>query len=171
MIAVVNGERWRAWAARIAVVVAAAVVGVSLHWLWRYANSDDPAMIEDPITVRVADAACARMRSETAAEALGIASPVRDRVAAIQAEDDSVLEMVAQIRALVPERALERDQPSLRWLDDWQRLVDARSAYARSLASGSPNVMVMPVVQGRSLVARINNVGLNCAVPLVLVAP
>ena len=57
------------------------------------------------------------------------------------------------------------------WLEDWQRLVAARDAYARSLAAGRPTPMTLPSIDGRGLVERLNNVGLNCRVPLVLLAP
>ena len=66
---------------------------------------------------------------------------------------------------------LEADQPAAQWLEDWQRLVSARDAYARSLAAGKPKPMELPTIDGRGLVERLNNVGLNCRVPLVLLAP
>jgi hypothetical protein len=167
----VAGERWRVWAARISVVVAAVVVTVSLHRLWAYANADDPALIDDPVVVRAVDAACAVMRQVTAAEALGLADPLGARVAAINAENLAVEQMVATIRDRVPEVTLVRDRPSIQWLQDWQMLVASREQYARSLATGSPKPMVVPVVAGKSLVDRLGSVGVDCAVPRVLLDP
>ena len=63
------------------------------------------------------------------------------------------------------------DQPAVAWLQDWRRLIAARDAYARSLAAGKPKPMELPVVDGRGLVERLNGVGLNCRVPLALLAP
>jgi hypothetical protein len=169
----VAGERWRVWAARISVVVAAVVVSLSLHWLWAYANADDPAVIDNPVVVRAVDMACAVMRQTTAAEALGTGDPIGARVAAINAENAAVEQMVTTIRDGVPEATLVRDQPSLQWLQEWQQLVASRQQYARSLAtgSGSPTPLVVPVVEGKSLVERLGSVGVDCAVPRVLLAP
>ena len=47
----------------------------------------------------------------------------------------------------------------------------ARDAYARSLAAGKPKPLNLPTIDGKTLVERLNNVGLNCRVPLVLLAP
>lgn len=165
------GERWRVWAARISVVGAAVVVAVSLNWLWGYATADDPTLIDNPVVVRAVDGACAVMRQTTAAEALGIADPIGARVAAINAENLAVEQMVATIRDRVPEATLGRDQPSLQWLQDWQLVVASRQQYARSLATGSPKPMVVPVVAGKSLVDRLGSAGVNCGVPRVLLAP
>jgi hypothetical protein len=171
MMAVMTGEQWRVWAARVSVVAGAAVVVVSLNWLWGYANTDNPTMIEDPLIVRVANAACATMRDEAAAAAVGTAAPRAQRVGAINAQNDAVIELVATVRRFVDPGTLERDQPSEQWLEDWQRLVAVRDAYARSLAAGKPAPMVMPVIDGQSLTDRLDNVGLNCRVPLVILEP
>jgi hypothetical protein len=39
------------------------------------------------------------------------------------------------------------------------------------LAAGNPEPLVIPVAGGRSLEDRLNDVGLNCRVPLVLLGP
>lgn len=170
-MAVMTGEKWRIWAARVAVVVGAAVVVVSLNWLWGYANTDNPKVIEDPLIVRVANAACATMRNEAAAAAVGTAAPRANRVDAINTQDNAVVELITTMHRMIEPRTLERDQPSDQWLEDWQRLVAARDAYARSLAAGKPLPMVLPVIDGQSLANRLDNVGLNCRVPLVMMEP
>jgi hypothetical protein len=168
---VMAGERWRVWAARVAVVVAAAVVTMSLMRLWAYANTDNPAIIENPDVARVANAACAAMREEAAALSVATTAPIAQRVGAINAQNDAVTELINRINRLVDPAEIERDQPAPAWLEDWDRLVVARDAYARSLASGHPKPMVMPVIDGQTLQQRLNDVGLNCRVPLVLLAP
>lgn len=165
-----TGEKWRAWAARIAVVVAAVVVFVALSRLWTFANTDDPNLIEQADIARAAASACALMRDSAAAAAVATTAPLAQRVGAINAQDDAVTELVTTMNQLGLER-LEADQPATRWLEDWQRLVSARDAYARSLAAGKPRPMALPTIDGRGLVDRLNNVGLNCRVPLVLLAP
>ncbi len=58
------------------------------------------------------------------------------------------------------------------WVEDWQRLVKVRDDYARALAAGKAKAaFVVPVVDGRSLVDRLHNSGINCRVPLVLLSP
>jgi hypothetical protein len=164
-----TGEQWRAWAARIAVVVAAVVVFVALSRLWTFANADDPDLIEQGTIARTAASACAVMRESTADAAVASTAPIPKRVGAINAQNDAVTELVTRMNQLGPEQ-LQADQPAARWLEDWQRLVSARDAYARSLAAGKPKPMVLPTIDGRGLVDRLNNVGLNCRVPLVLLA-
>jgi hypothetical protein len=165
-----TGEKWRAWAARVAVVVAAVVVFIALSRLWTYANTDDPDLIEQGAIARTAASACAVMRDSAAAAAVATTAPIPQRVGAINAQNDAVTELVSAMNKLGPER-LESDQPAGQWLEDWQRLVSARDAYARSLVAGKPKPMVLPIIDGRGLVERLNNVGLNCRVPLVLLAP
>ena len=162
--------RWRAWVARLAVVVAAAVVAVVLSRLWSFANTDDPAVVEQGEIARTAASACAQLRESAAAAAVATTAPIAQRVGAINAQNDSVVQLITTMNLLGSSR-LESDQPAARWLEDWQRLVSARDAYARSLAAGHPTPMALPTIDGQGLVARLNGVGLNCRVPLVLLAP
>lgn len=165
-----SGEQWRAWTARVAVVVAGVVVFVALSRLWTFANTDDPTLIENGAIARVAASACARMRDTASATAVATTAPIPQRVGAINAQNDAVVDLVTTMNGIGRAR-LEADQPAAEWLEDWQRLVSARDAYARSLAAGKPTPMALPTIGGRGLVERLNNVGLNCRVPLVLLAP
>jgi hypothetical protein len=169
-MASMTGDRWRVWAARTAVVVAGVVVFVALSRLWSFANADDPDIVEQGAIARVASAACAQMREKAAASAVAPTQPVARRVGAINAQNDAVIELVTRMQALGEQR-LEADQPAAQWLEDWQRLVGARDSYARSLAAGKPKPLVLPTIDGKTLVERLNDVGLNCRVPLVLLAP
>jgi len=162
---------WKSWLARGAVVVAVAVVALSLDKLWSYANTDNAQVVEQSDIVAVANAACARMREATAEAAVATSATISKRVGAINAQNDAVTEMVATIRRLVPADELSADQPADEWLDDWGRLVRERDAYARALAAGKPTPLALPVVDGRGLESRLNDVGLNCRVPLVMLAP
>ena len=165
-----SGEQWRAWTARVAVVVAGVLVYVALSRLWSFANTDDPDLIENGSIARAAASACAQMRDSAAAAAVATTAPISQRVGAINAQNDAVVELVTTMNQLGRAR-LDADQPAAQWLEDWHRLVLARDAYARSLAAGKPRVMALPTIDGRGLVDRLNNVGLNCRVPLVLLAP
>jgi hypothetical protein len=162
---------WRSWLARGAVVVAVAVVALSLGKLWTYANTDDVKVVEQPEIVAVANAACAQMREATAKAAVGTSAQIGQRVGAINAQNDAVTEMVSTIRRLVPAEQLSADEPADEWLDDWARLVRERDTYARALAAGHPTPLALPVVDGRGLESRLDDVGLNCRVPRVMLAP
>ena len=165
-----TGEKVRAWTAGVAVVVAGVLVYVALSRLWTFANTDDPALVENGSIARVAASACARMRDSASAAAVATTAPISQRVGAINAQNDAVVELVTTMNGL-GRAQLEADQPAAQWLEDWQRLVSARDAYARSLAAGKPKPMALPTIGGKGLVERLNNVGLNCRVPLVLLAP
>jgi hypothetical protein len=169
-MATMTGEQWRKWGARVAVVVAAVLVYVALSKLWSFANADDPDVVEQGAIARMASSACAKMRDSAAAAAVPTTAPVPRRVGAINAQNDAVTELITAMKTLGDER-LEADQPAAQWVEDWQRLVTARDAYARSLASGKPKPMTLPTIDGKTLVQRLNNVGLNCRVPQVLLAP
>jgi hypothetical protein len=160
----------RVWGARVAVVLAVVVVAVSFSRLWGFANTDDPRQIEDSAITRTAATACAHMRDSAAAAAVGTTAPVQQRVGAINAQNDAVVELITTMQQLGTQR-IDHDQPAAQWLDDWQRLVTVRDGYARSLAVGKPRPLVLPVIDGTTLVDRLNNVGANCRVPLVLLAP
>jgi hypothetical protein len=151
-------------------VVAAVVLFVALSRLWSFANADDPDVVEQGAIARVASSACAQMRKTVAAAAVGATQPIPRRVGGINAQNDAVVELITTMQS-VGQETLDADQPAAQWVEDWQRLVTARDAYARSLAAGKPKPMVLPTIDGRSVVERINNVGLNCRVPLVLLAP
>jgi hypothetical protein len=163
-------EGWRVWGARIAVVVAAVLLFVALSKLWTFANADDPEVVEQSAITRLASSACAQMRESTAAAAVAPTSPIQRRVGAINAQNDAVVELITTMQTLGSER-LEADQPAARWVEDWQRLVAVRDAYARSLASGKPKPMELPTIDGKTVVERLNDVGLNCRVPRILLAP
>ncbi|MEO5980994.1 MAG: hypothetical protein ABIQ13_01625 [Pedococcus sp.] len=158
------------WVARVAVVVAGVVVAVALMKLWTFANTDDPDVIENSVITRTVGVACATMRDSVASAALPTSAPRNQRVGAVNAQNDAVVDMLTKVRSLGP-TLLDADQPTSQWIEDWERLVTARDAYARSLAAGKPKPLALPVVDGRPLLDRLNNVGVNCRVPLALLAP
>jgi hypothetical protein len=161
---------WRAWTARVAVLLLSVVAALVLLRLWGYANEDDPEVVERSDIRRAAGAACAVMRDATAAVAVSATHSARQRAGAINAQNDAVVSLVSAVRALGP-RVVEADQPTGQWLEDWERLVTTRDAYARSVAAGKPRPLALPVIDGRPLVERLNDVGVNCRVPLVLLQP
>ena len=161
---------WRVWTARVAVLLVAAAGALVLSRLWEFANRDDPEVVERSEIARAAGTACARMRESVTAAAVPTTASVRRRVGAINAQNDAVVTMISTIQQ-VGAGVIESDEPTARWLEDWARLVTWRDAYATSLAGGHPRPVALPVVGGQPLVDRLNEVGVNCRVPLVLLAP
>lgn len=151
-------------------VVAGVVVAVALMKLWAFANTDDPDVIESSVVTRTIAVACAAMRDSVSSAAVPTSAPRNQRVGAVNAQDDAVVEMLTQVRALGP-AVLDAYHPAAVWMQDWERLVAARDTYARSLTTGRPRPLSLPVVDGHGLVERLNGVGVNCRVPLALLAP
>ena len=164
------GKSWQWWSARVAVAVLVLVVVIALSRLWSFATADDPAVIERPDIAAVGGVACAQMRDAASAAAVGRTATVAQRVGSINAQNDAVITMVSRLEALGQDK-LDSDQPAAQWVEDWQRLVAARDAYARSLAAGKPRPLTLPTIDGRPLVDRLNDSGINCRVPFALLSP
>lgn len=97
-------------------------VAATAYGFWAYINHDRVDFIDSDEVVAGAERACTEMRLALAQ--IPVDAPPSERQTA---ENDAVLAMVASIRN-VGESALRGDEPSLEWLDDWERLVAARAA-------------------------------------------
>jgi hypothetical protein len=162
------GQRWRHWAAVVAVVVGLAVVGVTLTALWRYATRDRPDVVDQPIVVRTTNVACLVMRKTVHELAPPPEAPIAARLAAVEAQNVAVADMLSRIRALGPEQ-VTGDAPLTSWLSDWESLLRVREVYAASLRAGKPKPLRVPTdAEGEPITTRMNDVGLDCTVPLEL---
>jgi hypothetical protein len=97
---------------------------------------------------------------------------VPQRVEAIRAQNEAVTLMLQQIRGLGPEE-VNNDLPMPGWLSDWESLVRAREAYAVELAkkkAGALSLRIPLDEEGQTIVSRMNDVGLDCAVPAELLS-
>lgn len=160
-----DGHRWRHWVAVLSVVGALLLVGATLTALWRYATHDRPEVIDHPLVVRTTNAACLVMRTTVHQLAPPPEAQVAQRLAAVEAQNSAVAEMLARIRALGSER-VAGDAPLTSWLGDWESLLRARQAYAASLRSGRPLPYRVPRDDaGEPITTRMNDVGLDCTVP------
>ena len=160
--------RWRHQVAVASVLLALAVVSVTLAGLWRFAAQDRPEVVDQPTVVRTANAACLIMRKAVHSLAAVPEAGIGHRVAAIRAQNDEVLLMVDRIRALGYD-LVSGDLPLQTWLNDWERLVGARESYAASLLAGRPRQLALPEDgDGEPITTRMNTVGLDCTVPLEL---
>jgi hypothetical protein len=164
--------RWQHWVAALSVILALAVVAVTLLALWRYANHDRIEVVDQPVVVYTSNAACTVMRQTVHRLAPPSEATVQQRVKAIRAQNDAVELMVQQIRRIGREQ-VDNDLPMPVWLSDWESLVRARERYAAALAkraSGPLSLKVPHDGEGQSIVTRMNDVGLDCSVPAELLS-
>ncbi|MGS2615970.1 hypothetical protein ACVCAH_15815 [Micromonospora sp. LZ34] len=159
-----------AWVGGAVAVAVLAVCGIVVFCagLWTYANHDRPELIDNPPVSEVAESACATMRAAVAAKAAAPGAAVDAKVRSIREQNAAVAAMVAQVRG-VGRDLLADDHPTTAWLADWDTLVEARERYAVELAAGREPHFVVPTVDGRPLIDRMNSVGLRCEVPPQLV--
>lgn len=161
-------QRWRHWVAVVSVVVALGVVTVTLGALWRYANNDQPEVIDHPLVVRTSNAACLIMRKSVHSLAPPAEAPIPARVKAIRQQNEAVNLMLDQIRRVGPD-LVAGDVPLPEWLNDWEALVRARKDYADALEAGRQKQLELPVdAEGVPIIKRMNEVGLTCTVPSAL---
>ena len=97
----------------------------------------------------VAEAACNSAQHAMAAlPAVGIHSPINARADRVAGEDRILTEMIDRMRTLRP----QSDAPKVAlnaWLDDWQRLVEARQHYSNDLRTLGINArFVEPAAAG-----------------------
>lgn len=158
-------QRWRHWVAVVSVVLALGVVTATLAGLWRYANQDQPDVIDSPLVVRTSNAACLIMRKSVHSLAPPAEAPIPERVEAILQQNDAVNLMLDQIRRVGPDR-VAGDVPLPEWINDWEALVRARKDYADALGAGRQKQLELPVdAEGVPIIKRMNEVGLTCTVP------
>jgi hypothetical protein len=165
-------QRWRHQVAVASVIGGLVLVTVTLAGLWRYANHDRVEVVDQPAIVRTSNAACALMRQSVHRLAPPSEASIPQRVKAIRAQNEAVGVMVGQIRGLGLD-VVNNDLPMPGWLGDWESLVRARETYAAALAkgkSGASSLRVPVDEEGQSIVTRINDVGLDCAVPAELLS-
>ena len=165
-------QRWRHWTAVVSVVGGLALVAVTLFGLWGYANHDRIEVVDQPVVIYTSNAACTVMRQTVHRLAPPSQASVPQRVKAIRAQNQAVALMLDQIRR-VGRDVVYNDRPMPTWLGDWEALVRAREAYAAQLArkrAGALSLKIPVDKDGQTVVTRINDVGLDCAVPAELLS-
>lgn len=156
----------------LSVVGALALVAVTMVGLWGYANHDRIEVVDQPVVVYTSNAACTVMRQTVHRLAPPSEASVSQRVKAIRAQNEAVALMLDQIRR-VGRDAVNNDLPMPAWLSDWEALVRAREVYAAQLAkkkAGALSLRIPVDDDGQTVVTRINDVGLDCAVPAELLS-
>ena len=166
------GQRWRHWVALVSVVSGLALVTVTLVGLWRYAHHDRIEVVDQPVVVYTSNAACTLMRQTVHRLAPPAEASVPQRVKAIRAQNEAVALMLDQIRRVGLDQ-VNNDLPMPAWLSDWESLVRARESYAARLAKARAGALSLKIPlddEGQSIVTRMNDVGLDCAVPAELLS-
>ncbi len=130
--------------------------------------SDLSGSIDEPEIVTAVDAGCSTL-------AAGV-EPVRvdglsvDRPSRIEAQTSVVREVVATWRDLDADLRAS-DEPFDDWLDDWDRIVEARDAYVVELQSNPNALFDQPEVDGEPVAERMDAVMTGCPVPETLLRP
>lgn len=135
-------------------------------------STSAPGLIDDPELISVIERECQQMTSSV--ESLPIHGTPRRQAQTIARQNVAVEDMVDDIRS-VGQETLAGDPPSDEWLADWDRLVDAREAYAEEILEGSLAQLQVPTDdRGEDIDIRMDDVfigGSPCEVPEVLLNP
>jgi hypothetical protein len=164
-------RRWL-WVAILAIVsslVAAVGLGVAGAVI---ASKDFPNLIEDRHLLTVIGHECQIMTDSI--ESMPVEGTPKEQAAIVIDQDRAVERMLRAIRQ-VDARTREADKPTDMWLDDWDRLVEAREQFADLVARGKRPVLHIPRdADGNFVDERMNDVWLTtteCTVPDDLVNP
>ena len=135
-------------------------------------STSAPGLIDDPEVVSVIKRECGQMTASV--ESLPIHGTPRRQAQTIARQNVAIEDMVADIRDVGPD-ALASDPPTDEWLADWDRLIEAREAYAEHLLDGAVVPFRVPYDEdGRHISVRMDDVFIDrsvCEVPEVLVNP
>lgn len=152
------GSGAAATVAIVALVVSLVVAG----------SSDLQASIDDPEIIDAIDAGCDTLAAGV--EPVSVDGLSVDRPGRIEAQTSVVREVVATWRDLDADLRAS-DIPFDDWLDDWDRLVEARDAYVVDLQSNPNALFEEPEVDGEPIVDRMDAVMTGCPVPETLLHP
>ena len=131
-------------------------------------TSDLQASIDDPEIVDAIDAGCDTLAAGV--EPVSVDGLAVDRPGRIEAQTSVVREVVASWRGLDADLRAS-DEPFDDWLDDWDRLVEARDAYLAELQSNPNALFTEPEADGEPISERMDAVMTGCPVPDTLLHP
>lgn len=162
----------RVWTAVLLGVLGLASA-VALTALLVVAGRPDPSeVIEDEDLLTTIAAECRLMTSTVAA--MPLSGPTPSQAATIDDQNRAIEIMLRSIRAANPDE-IRADEPAERWLQDWERLVGARTAYARRLLRDPGASLSVPRDgDGVAITERMSTVWPDepvCEIPLLLVSP
>ena len=163
-----RGRRWPRVLGGLGLVLVLGLVGIGGYGLWIYANHDRIELIDDPEVIDVILPACETMTTAVKSTAVSTSAPAEERVASLRQQDLAVEAFIISVRSVGLDR-IANDMPTQAWLDDWQRLVDAREVYADGLVSGKQKGWTVPTADEAPITTRMNSLDV-CAVPTELIS-
>jgi len=156
---------WK-WLAVLAGVVGLLVASALIAMLVVLTDQDFPGLIEDEDLTDTIASQCTLMTSTI--ESLPLTGSAPQQAATISDQNRAVSLMVQSIRRAHPQQ-IRADKPTEQWLRDWERLIDAREAYARELLRDPGASLEVPRdADGNDLTERMDGVWLGepaCEVP------
>lgn len=145
----------------IAVGLCAAVGGFTV-----YASADHLGVLDDPVVVEQAQAACDRLNNEVLLVGSGV-TDVGERVQRIRRGDAAIGRLIDTMHSL-EEKRLVNDGPAVAWIDDWETLRTLRETYADELSRGGSPQLVVPTVDDVPITVRMSELS-TCTVARQLV--
>lgn len=135
-------------------------------------SSGIPSAIDNARLISVIERECRMMTSTV--ESMPVGGSPSNQARTITDQNRAVEQMVDKIRAEGP-KVIDDDRPAAEWLEDWERLVAARAAFAELIRDGSrPDLDIPEDARGEDIDVRMGEVWLgksSCDVPEVLVDP
>ncbi|MEG9225812.1 hypothetical protein [Aeromicrobium sp. Sec7.5] len=131
-------------------------------------SSDLRVSIDEPQIVDAVDAGCSTMAAGV--EPVSVDGLDVDRPNRIEAQTAVVRDVVASWREIDADLRAS-DEPFDDWLDDWDRLVEARDDYVAELRSNPSALFEEPEVDGEPISTRMDAVLTGCPVPDTLLRP
>ena len=156
---------WVAIGASVAATIAIIALVVSLVVA---GGSDLPASLDDPEVIDAVDAGCSTLAAGV--EPVSVDGLAVDRPNRIEAQTAVVRDVLATWRELDADLRAS-DEPFDDWLDDWDRLVEARDAYVAELQSNPNALFEEPSVDGDPISERMDAVTTGCPGPDTLLRP
>lgn len=164
-------RRWF-WVAILAVVaslIAAVGLGVTGAII---ASKDFPSLIQNHQLITVIGHECQIMTESI--ESMPVEGNQKQQVG-ILADQNQAVELMLEAVRMIDDGTRAADQPTDKWLLDWDRLIVAREHYADLVGRGlQPNLRIPRDADGDFIYVRMNDVwlvGSTCRVPSDLLSP
>jgi hypothetical protein len=162
-------KRWK-WLAVLATVLGVLAGSAMLTAVIVLADDDYPGLIDDERLTATVATQCGLMTATV--ESIPPGGTPERRAATIADQNRAIQRMVESIRARRTAE-IRDDRPAEQWLQDWDRLVEARRQFARALQRDPNASLEVPVDDdGVEITQRMNDVWADdtaCEVPEVLV--
>lgn len=146
----------------VTVLLIAVGLGVAVGGFAVYASADHLGVLNDPVVVEQARAACNRLNDEVL-PAGPVGTDVGERVQRIREGDAAIGRLIDTMHHQLDEEQLVDDDPVVAWIDDWETLRALRETYADELSRGGSPQLVVPTVDDVSITVRMSELS-TCTV-------